>query len=1303
MVSTLFKKRTSLLVIILLIFSQLSAYAIDVEIEDPTPDLEAPTLNSINSSSKELTPTSPVKVSADITDELSGVKSANIYYRKPSGQTRSFSLVYNSVTNKYETNISVGLVDEPGEWKVSYVQLYDKKNNSVSVNRSLFDFTNIDLTVSGVTLPEVVEQTDKEAPILHDILVASQKVRSGEEIKVIANISDNESGVNSATVYYKKPSGRTFSITLSKNSTTGKFEGSRTINQFQETGEWEISYVTMSDKANNSTSVKSYTDSENKLQNFNHCTVEVTETTPDLQGPSLDDLAIEIGQLTASSAVVKLTAKVSDELSGVSWVTGSYTKPSGRTAALNFSRNGDVYIASVPIDKYDELGKWELKYISTTDNMDNQTIIYDRNDEKYFNGFDINVNGKITISPGFPFSIELNTKSLSLKEGEGYQLQTYLNFTDKSKKDITKDSLTVYTSSDPTLVSVDKSGMITIPVGARAGYAVVEVSYGDISKNLIVEVNGGNETAYLKITPQSKKLSAGQEEQINVIEMRNGLAKDISSSVSGINYTSQNPLLVSVSPDGVIKVSDNAESGTVIIQVSYGELKGEVKINISKPTIRSLVVSPTEESLSLTSSKLQLVVKAFMSNGTTKDITNASEGTIYTSSNPDIASVSPDGYITIPSNAKSGIVTIKVINSSLSTMTVLTVEGNPELVGLNLDEIPAEMVLNEERRIILKSEWSDGKIKEIPLENTIFTSSRKDRVDLSRDGVLQAFSPGATNIEVVYEGKIFQKTIMVLPSPSILNFFHEGSLPSVMKIGEEISISDLKVLLSDETISDVEVKDVIFRSSRPDRIFISDTGVLKALSSGTSNIEIVYQGKIISHSIKVEAGPEITGIYLETAIPAELISGKEHDLGVVKAKWSDGSESILDNENISYSSSRPDRVSVSEDGVLKALSPGSSNLEIRYQGKVISSSVKVAAGPTLMSLALVENIPTTLNIGDIYTVGTIKAKWSDGSETIIDNKEVSYTSSRPDRISVTDDSFFKALSAGSSNLEIRYQGKAILASMKVTAGPTLMSLALMENMPTTLNIGDIYTVGTIKAKWSDGSETIIDNKEISYTSSRPDRISVTEDGIFKALSAGSSNLEIRYQGKAILASMKVAAGPTLMSLTLEDNIPTTLYVGDIYTIGTIKAKWSDGSESIIDNKEILYTSSRPDRMSVVEDGVFKALSIGSTNLELRYQGKVIFASVKVTAGPILMSLTPAENIPTTLIVGDVYTVGVIKAKWSDGSESIIDNKDISYSSSRSDRLSVSDEGILRALSIGSSNLEIKYQGKVTVMSVKVSM
>ncbi|HFL3758344.1 TPA: hypothetical protein ACG3RL_004294, partial [Clostridioides difficile] len=199
---------------------------------EPT-DKQAPILRSIQVSAKQLTVNDKLQLNAEVTDDESGVASVVANYRKPSGATKSISLTANG-NDKFVGLYTIGKYDESGEWNLVSVTTRDKVGNSKTYtsyqddNNNTVNFNNLLVIVSGTIV-------DKEAPVLRDISVTSKVVRPNEKIEVRAEVTDNESGVASVRVTYKKPNGSISTIELYR-STSGQFIGSVSVGQYEERG-----------------------------------------------------------------------------------------------------------------------------------------------------------------------------------------------------------------------------------------------------------------------------------------------------------------------------------------------------------------------------------------------------------------------------------------------------------------------------------------------------------------------------------------------------------------------------------------------------------------------------------------------------------------------------------------------------------------------------------------------------------------------------------------------------------------------------------------------------------------------------------------------------------------------------------------------------------------------------------------------------------------------------------------------------------------------------------------------------------
>lgn len=235
-------------------YRDLSAY--DVNVTGTQSDLLPPTLNSLT-----VTPTAAkagdtVNVSAGISDNLSGVQTALLYYKAPVGTTSKFvRLQYNSQTGKYEGSFTVGPYDAAGIWKIDHIYVMDNEENSYRYYNRGYTYKETtyeirDLSAYNVYISGV--QSDYTPPSLNAFSVSANKVAIGGSVNVSAEFSDNLSGIQYASVRFKTPTGSTSkSISLRYNDQTGKYEGSLTIGPNDAMGSWTIDYIYVVDNQNN--------------------------------------------------------------------------------------------------------------------------------------------------------------------------------------------------------------------------------------------------------------------------------------------------------------------------------------------------------------------------------------------------------------------------------------------------------------------------------------------------------------------------------------------------------------------------------------------------------------------------------------------------------------------------------------------------------------------------------------------------------------------------------------------------------------------------------------------------------------------------------------------------------------------------------------------------------------------------------------------------------------------------------------------------------------------------------------------
>jgi hypothetical protein len=936
------KKTLIVFFVFILWIAPVLASATDVIIEGPTPDMTAPELKSLEISSNEATPENTVKLTAEVTDDLSGVRSVSVYYRSPNNSSKHILFNLNQTTNKYETTIHFSQYDDPGEWKLNYLYLYDNKDNSAyvyDINSSYsstqkFDYAPYVINVSGVTPkpPEPLKE-DFTPPVLNDIEVINQSaVKTNEYATIFADVTDDKSGVSSVSASFVKPSGRTQNVYLYYNQTSQKFEGKIYIDTFEEVGTWKLQYVYMYDKEYNSKTIYDstlYSSYNYEKRDFSSCIFEVGGTTPDLIGPQFKDLAIEVVQLSKTEALVKYTAEIADSLSGVSSVYANFSKPSGRTFNVNFSKQSDKYIGTVKIDKFDELGLWKINYFRLIDNKENTRYIRQSpigvNDSVWdLSKYSFNVRGLITIAPVSPSSLEILPKDLTMEPGESVQLQSVLKMTDGSSSDVTSAAGTTYLSTNPEHVQVDQNGLINVSSDAEPGFVYIQAQNGAVEDSVKITIPGEISESILSIKPFSLSLSPGQSKQLYVEVSENGVIKEITSGSSGIKYVSDNSS-VNVSENGMVFASPEAIPGTATITINYNELQSKAAVLVTgPPTVKSLAMSPSEGAVPA-GETIQLMVRATMTDGSSKDVTNSLEGTTYVTSDSSKAIVNENGLVTIPASAQNGEAIITAKNNGQIVKSTIIV-SSPILKELTVTPNTLTMFRGDTLSLSIKGMYSDGEIKDLKsaTTGTTYISSVPSRVMVNESGdIIIPETATFGDATITIKNGLIKTTVLitVVEDPSTILTEIKTELSSYVLHREESVQLKVTGIYGDGASQDLTFAEsgTTYFSSVPSRATINSEGEISIPSTATyGNATITVKNGSLRTTVlvTVEEIPINELIELKLLETSSTIYREDSKQLVIQGIYADMTEKDVtsSSEGTTYLSSVPSRALVDENG-----------------------------------------------------------------------------------------------------------------------------------------------------------------------------------------------------------------------------------------------------------------------------------------------------------------------------------------------------------------------------------------------------
>ncbi|RFU68295.1 hypothetical protein D0469_12335, partial [Peribacillus saganii] len=974
---------------------------------------------------------------------------------------------------------------------------------------------------------------DSTPPILKSLSVSGTEMSPDKSVKIIAEASDDLSGISSIYISYEKPSGEGRSVSLYLNTATSKYEGTINVGTYDEPGEWKLNSITLTDKKENSRTIvdTSYTWESYEKMDMSPYTIKVTgvlEQT-DKTSPVLNTISISTQQ-TKPGDTVKVVADVTDNESGVSSISASFSKPSGRSAYayLYYNQTTGKYEGSITIDQYDELGEWQLYYVSMWDKAENHGYVYNSSSVPVAttNKMDFS-NCKFEVSETKPDLLGpiLDSLSISLEQvtNNGARVKLTAEGSDNLSGMTSLSAYYIKPSGKSYYVSFGWNSTIGkyvayIPIDKYDELGTWKLSsmylydYKDNSKYVYDNEENGDFSLFhftvrgaitippaspfsIGMSPKSITLEPGQSQQLKtILNMTDATTKDITLQPSGTVYTSSNPSAVKVDENGLITVEPNAAAGTTYIQAANSGLYQQIEVTISGGISKdSLRISPLKVNLASGQTK-QLNVVASLADGTEKDVTSGSTGTQYSSLDETIVSVDKNGLIRVSADAKQGEVKIQANHNGIISDMVVAVTGPPVIKSLAMTPDSAKVFKGETVQLSTRATLSDGSTKDVTAGSlgTTYKSSTTSVATVDSNGLVtvspEATKGASTLITATNEGVSKSVTVIADEDPS-----KTVSELSVDPTSLTLVASNTKQLKVIATMGDGKTKEVTlgsvgtkYTSSDTNVAMVGADGLISVPSeapiNNKSTITVEFGGKKVNVVVTVGTDPKET---LETIEPDQtaviLSSGKTHQLAIT-ATMGDGStkDVTLGSTGTKYTSSATNVATVGADGLITVPSNAPENykstITVEQSGKKTYVTVTVGSNPgdTLGSIAP-DQTAVTLSPGKTHQLA-ITATMGDGStkDVTLGSTGTKYTSSATNVATVGADGLITVPSNAplnyKSTITVEHEGKKAYLTVTVgAANPAdILEKVTPDQTAVTLSPGKTHQLA-ITATMGDGS------------------------------------------------------------------------------------------------------------------------------------------------------------------------------------------------------------------------------------------
>ena len=281
---------------------------------------------------------------------------------------------------------------------------------------------------------------------------------------------------------------------------------------------------------------------------------------------------------------------------------------------------------------------------------------------------------------------------------------------------------------------------------------------------------------------------------------------------------------------------------------------------------------------------------------------------------------------------------------------------------------------------------------------------------------------------------------------------------------------------------------------------VDATGNVTALSAGTATITATSEGKSGSTALTVTAVPVATVATVEVIPnPATVAIGQSAPLAAV-LKAQDATE--LTGRTVTWSTSDPGIVTVTDAGVINGVAVGSATITATSEGKTGTSAVTVSA----VAVASVQVTPPTAAV-DVGGTTQLTATAKDGNGAVLQGRPFAWTTSNASIATVSPTGRVTGVGAGTATITATSEGKSGTAT--VTA--TLQPVAKVEVTP---NPGTVLVGGTLQlaAVTKAGNGTVLTGRPVTWKTSNATVATVNASGLVTGVAAGTATITATSQG-----------------------------------------------------------------------------------------------------------------------------------------------------------------------------------------------
>ena len=514
------------------------------------------------------------------------------------------------------------------------------------------------------------------------------------------------------------------------------------------------------------------------------------------------------------------------------------------------------------------------------------------------------------ISDDVAVAVMFNTSEIGIKKGDIYNLNANII------PDSVKNNNVVYTSSNTDIAIINNSNIIAL----NEGKVVITAKTNNKKESKLVVNVSENDIFPISLDVLSKNIMMGVGYSQNILYEIN--PKD--ANLVNLRFVSSDSSVATVDSKGMVT---GVKDGNTLIYIIVNNNQFISKVNVTvfnknSGTIvngKNVFIEKYPKSLKMSTDDLNLAPKTSSQLVATSNLKNDNNLITWFSTNPLVATVDSNGLVKAIKNGTTQIVA-KTLNNIYAICNVTVGDYSIKLKNISLSNI-SEIKVGEDKQLIVSYNPNNASNRSL-----VWSSSDTEVLKVNENGKITGISAGSSIVSVrsVDGDYKVEKEIKVLQtnniSPTNISFSNKNYS---LKVGETESLN-----LTVEPFN--SSFDILFISSNSDVVDVSKNGVIKGVSPG--NATITAKVMDMEANVEVVVGNQASSaIYLNKSV----VNLKQNESFLLVGSVIPSNAS---NKTVSFKSENPSIASVSENGLIKGINPGTTIITVTPNGGGESST-----------------------------------------------------------------------------------------------------------------------------------------------------------------------------------------------------------------------------------------------------------------------------------------------------------------------------------------------------------------------------